>query len=278
MGARSGPTLFGAEEVVHRNFDPTAAGSWTIDDIRPARKAFAAGAQYAEIDADVNAAINEIEEEAGITAAWRAISLGGPVEPLFASVEWNGLLIVGKAPGDAEVAHGEPFTGPSGRLLDKLLAHQGIVRAACMMTNVFRMQASWTMSAEGAKRANDISRFFTTDASLGDTRLPPYQNQYVLKGPGEHVRELRQLIRDYPPKAIVALGSAAAWALTGDGSLADRVGEAVVADCSDAPVVITHHPAYALHKKDEQVAAEISEHLGIAARIAAGVPAGGPAA
>jgi uracil-DNA glycosylase len=75
------------------------------------------------------------------------------------------------------------------------------------------------------------------------------------------------MIRHLKPKVVVALGEIAAWALTGDGKLTDRMGEPLPNDCSAAPVLITYRPAYALHARDEAIAALIAEHIQAAARL-----------
>lgn len=46
------------------------------------------------------------------------------------------VLIVGEAPGAQEVESGEPFVGPSGKLLDKVLAHHGFDNDQIRFTNV----------------------------------------------------------------------------------------------------------------------------------------------
>ena len=46
------------------------------------------------------------------------------------------LAVVGEAPGFQETAYGEPFKGPSGKLLDKVLNHHGFQRKEVLYTNV----------------------------------------------------------------------------------------------------------------------------------------------
>jgi uracil-DNA glycosylase len=53
---------------------------------------------------------------------------------------WNQIMVVGEAPGAEEVKQNQPFVGRSGQLLDKVLAEAGIIRAACFVANVFRLQ------------------------------------------------------------------------------------------------------------------------------------------
>lgn len=46
------------------------------------------------------------------------------------------LMLIGEAPGEKEDAAGRPFVGASGRLLDKLLASNGIERDDVFITNI----------------------------------------------------------------------------------------------------------------------------------------------
>lgn len=49
------------------------------------------------------------------------------------------LMVVGEAPGRHEDQQGEPFVGPSGRLLDRLLAEElGVDRSSCYIANVVK--------------------------------------------------------------------------------------------------------------------------------------------
>lgn len=46
------------------------------------------------------------------------------------------ILFVGEAPGAGEDERGEPFVGPSGKVLNELLNHIGLDREDCFITNV----------------------------------------------------------------------------------------------------------------------------------------------
>lgn len=62
---------------------------------------------------------------------WAAHPYAGEKGPEDAS-----MLIVGEAPGAQEAQQGVPFVGPSGQLLDKVLAHHGFDRSQIRFTNV----------------------------------------------------------------------------------------------------------------------------------------------
>ena len=47
-----------------------------------------------------------------------------------------GLMLIGEAPGAEEDRAGKPFIGPSGQLLDRMLASIGIDRTKCLITNI----------------------------------------------------------------------------------------------------------------------------------------------
>lgn len=48
----------------------------------------------------------------------------------------SGLMLVGEGPGAEEDRAGRPFVGPSGQLLDRMLASIGITRETCLITNL----------------------------------------------------------------------------------------------------------------------------------------------
>ena len=65
------------------------------------------------------------------TTRRRVVVGSGPERPV--------LMVIGEAPGRAEDEGGEPFIGPSGRLLFRLLAEEvGLSRARCFVTNVVK--------------------------------------------------------------------------------------------------------------------------------------------
>ena len=47
-------------------------------------------------------------------------------------------VFIGEAPGEVEAKTGRPFVGPSGRMLDSLLADVGLKREDIYITNVVK--------------------------------------------------------------------------------------------------------------------------------------------
>src|SRR5438270_7257361 len=77
--------------------------------------------------------------------------------PLLTNFPYK-IAIVGEAPGNDEVARGEPFVGMSGRLLTNLLSKCGIIRDACFIGNVCQRRPP----------NNDISLFKFNGPEIGD--------------------------------------------------------------------------------------------------------------
>ena len=202
------------------------------------------------------------------TFDWRDMTFGGPVEARLPVKEFNGIAVVGKAPGSVEVIDGVPFSGKSGDLLHKILAHAGIESDAILLANAFRYQPAWTVGEDGRRRDNDESLFFTDERTHGNDKLPPYQNRWVLAGPDDDVRELWRTLRRIRPKVVIACGAIATWALTGRDQISSAAGTFLETACVDAPVMATYHPAYALRRDAEDVAQRIVEDF-VKARLRA---------
>jgi len=137
------------------------------------------------------------------------------------------LVVVGEAPGFYETTKGEPFSGPSGQLLNKVLNHYGYARDEVMLTNVClcrpKGNATPTKAAITACRPRLLHELRTSGAT-----------------------------------DVLALGGTAASALIDDARTITnlRVGPAkspTAALGPDSPierVVPTWHPAYCLRNAD----------------------------
>lgn len=111
------------------------------------------------------------------------------------------IMIVGEAPSKSELVNKRPFVGPTGRILNQLLAQAKIVRNACYITNV-------------------VKQFIPKPVDGGDK----YINYVKFKSDGFHettalfdayVQILKEEIERINPVLIVALGKIALFALTG---------------------------------------------------------------
>lgn len=62
--------------------------------------------------------------------------INAPFVPTQNPIPRAKLAVIGEAPGAYEAGRGIPFTGPSGRLLDQVLEHNGYQRSEVMVTNI----------------------------------------------------------------------------------------------------------------------------------------------
>lgn len=65
------------------------------------------------------------------------------------------VLVVGESPGPQDIATGEPFTGPAGDLLKRILASIGLRHNDCWLTNVVKFVS------QGDEVTKDVVAFFT---------------------------------------------------------------------------------------------------------------------
>lgn len=132
------------------------------------------------------------------------------------------LMVVGEGPSEADDASGQPFSGPTGRLLDAWLRTIGLDRRQVWLTNIVRCRAA---QVEGGRLRNRPPR----QAEIAACR-------YWME------LELR-LVR---PRVVLCLGATAARALIGrDFQLtAERGRWRALPDST--PALATYNPAYVL--------------------------------
>lgn len=134
-------------------------------------------------------------------------------------------LIIGEAPGEDEDKAGRPFIGPSGKLLNRLLAQAGFdikldewgnrLSSPFHITNVFTSRPpendlkSWTLNKTELQKLG-----YTTTG-----RLPQLNKRYIHPEHEGEVARLHEEIRQLQPEFILALGGTALWALTGEARI-----------------------------------------------------------
>ncbi len=133
-------------------------------------------------------------------------------------------LFVGEGPGADEDAHGEPFVGQAGKLLDNMLAAIQLKRGhSVYITNIVKCHPPGNRTPH----ADEITQC-----------LPYLERQIAL----------------IQPKLIVALGKAAATALLGCYATLDSL-RGKPHDYHGIPLIITYHPAYLLRAPLEKAGA-----------------------
>jgi uracil-DNA glycosylase len=125
------------------------------------------------------------------------------IEPQL-PVDFCGLAIIGECPGQEEVEQGKPFVGRSGRLLDTVLEEVGIVRADCLVTNVFLSRPP----------SNKIDAFFrspTDEDAEFVARYGLYRNRVVREENRLDMSRLDTELSTHRPMVVLLLGATALW-------------------------------------------------------------------
>ena len=135
------------------------------------------------------------------------------------------IMIVGEQPGDMEDLVGRPFAGPAGKVLDTALSEAGLRREDLYVTNAVK---HFKFVPRGKRRIHQ-----RPDA--GEVTACKWWLNFEIATVG--------------PRLLVAMGSTAALALTGDGSdIGNRRGN-IVAGVHGLPVLITYHPSFILRAR-----------------------------
>ena len=130
------------------------------------------------------------------------------------------LMFVGEGPGAEEDRQGEPFVGPAGQLLNKIIAAMGLQREEVYIANVVKCR-------------------------------PPNNRNPGPDEMGECRGYLDNQVAAVAPEVIVALGSIAARALLGGEQGVGRL-RGQFHSFQDVPVMATYHPAYLLREPSQK--------------------------
>lgn len=144
------------------------------------------------------------------------------------------IMIVGEQPGDAEDLTGEPFVGPSGRLLDRALVDAGIDRGTVYVTNAVK---HFKFTPRGKRRIHQTPKSEEIKACR-----PWLDGKLVAVG----------------PEVVVALGATAAKALLGP-SFRVSVQRGEVFDRDGVRYTATLHPSALLRLRDDERDAAVAD-------------------
>lgn len=151
------------------------------------------------------------------------------------------IMFVGEAPGAEEERQGEPFVGPAGQLLTKMIGAMGLAREAVYIGNIMNWRPQMPVSADGEQYGN---------------RPPtPEEMAYCLP-------YLEAQIDVVKPQVIVALGATAAHGLLGHEAfktLGEVRGRWQV--FAGRPLMVTYHPSYILRNQSNRSKRMIWEDL-----------------
>jgi len=151
------------------------------------------------------------------------------------------IMFVGEAPGAEEEIQGEPFVGPAGQLLTKMIGGMGLKRPDVYIGNIMNWRPELPLSDGGTQIGN----------------RPPTQEEMLYCLPF-----LRAQIEIVQPSLLVALGSTAAQGLLGFGTF-KALGEVRGRwkEFAGKPLMVTYHPSYILRSQTNRSKRMIWEDL-----------------
>ncbi len=141
------------------------------------------------------------------------------------------IMFVGEAPGAEEENQGEPFVGPAGQLLTKMIKAMGLERSEIYIGNIMNWRPQLPRRADGTQ--------------VGNREPTPEEMAFCLPF-------ITAQIDVVSPSLLVALGATAARGLLGPHSfrtLGDVRGR--WHDYRGRPLRVTYHPSYLLRKEVE---------------------------
>ncbi|MFA5057007.1 MAG: uracil-DNA glycosylase [Opitutaceae bacterium] len=141
------------------------------------------------------------------------------------------VMFVGEAPGAEEEQQGEPFVGPAGQLLTKMIKAMGLERSDVYIGNIMNWRPELPPRADGTQ--------------AGNREPTPEEMAFCLPF-------ITAQIEVVNPSLLVALGATAARGLLGAHSFR-TLGEVRGRwhDYRGRPLRVTYHPSYLLRKEAE---------------------------
>jgi DNA polymerase len=151
------------------------------------------------------------------------------------------IMFVGEAPGAEEELQGEPFVGPAGQLLTKMIGAMGMARGDVYIGNIMNWRPQLQANESGVQYGN----------------RPPTADEMNYCLP-----YLRAQIDIVKPDLLVALGTTAAQGLLGPGSF-KALGEVRGrwTEFAGRPLMVTYHPSYILRNQSNRSKRMIWEDL-----------------
>jgi uracil-DNA glycosylase family 4 len=136
------------------------------------------------------------------------------------------IMFIGEAPGAEEEVQGEPFVGPAGQLLNRMIGGMGLSRAEVYIGNIMNWRPDLPAGSDGVQTGN----------------RPPTEREMAHCMP-----YLRAQIEIVNPRLLVALGATAAKGLLGPGAFG-ALGEVRGRwhEFGGRPLMVTYHPSYIL--------------------------------
>jgi DNA polymerase len=145
------------------------------------------------------------------------------------------LLFVGEAPGAEEERQGEPFVGPAGQLLTRMIAAMGLQREETYITNIVKFRPAVPNQGESNRKPTREEMAACLDFVLAEIEI-------------------------VKPEVIVALGATAACGLLGSEEPVGRLRNQFHS-LGGVPLMVTFHPSYLLRNTNLSERRKVWEDL-----------------
>lgn len=146
------------------------------------------------------------------------------------------IMFVGEAPGAEEESKREPFVGPAGQTLTKMIKAMGLERSDVYISNICKFRPMIPNQGSSNRKPDPIEM-----ASC--------------------IGFVQQEIEIIQPEVIVALGATAAEGLLGLSGVAVGRVRAKFHDYQGTPLMVTYHPSYLLHNNSMSERRKVWEDL-----------------
>lgn len=179
-----------------------------------------AGDKQKRWDALLNQVLNDPTCKANVRAGKKVVLGVGSLDAK--------IMFVGEAPGAEEEIQGEPFVGPAGQLLTKMIQGMGLKRSDVYIGNIMNWRPQMP-TVEGREQVGN---------------RPPNEDEMRYCLP-----YLRAQVEVVNPDLLVALGKTAVEGLLGFGKF-KTLGEARSRwhEFQGKPLMVTYHPSYILRE------------------------------
>jgi DNA polymerase len=179
-----------------------------------------AGDKQTRWDALLNQVLNDPTCKANVRAGKKVVLGVGSLDAK--------IMFVGEAPGAEEEVQGEPFVGPAGQLLTKMIQGMGLKRSDVYIGNIMNWRPQMP-TVEGREQVGN---------------RPPNEEEMRYCLP-----YLRAQVEVVNPDLLVALGKTAVEGLLGFGKF-KTLGEARSRwhEFQGKPLMVTYHPSYILRE------------------------------
>jgi DNA polymerase len=137
------------------------------------------------------------------------------------------IMFIGEAPGAEEEKQREPFVGPAGQLLTKIIQAMGLRRSDVYISNICKFRPK-----------------IDDGKSQGSKNRPPTLGEMLSCQPF-----ILAEINIIKPRIIVALGATASTGLGIEGTVGKLRGS--IMDWRGTPLIVTYHPSYLLRREQE---------------------------